>query len=86
VTLCVFVDEYSVIVDMYICDLNVVLGLHTTYKVKKLSSNYLFGVGDVDLVMTAVVISVYDLMLLTVDAPRGYWSDNIDVYTMEEVR
>ena len=85
-TLCVLVDKYSVIVDMYKGDLNVVLGLHTTYKVEKLTSGYLFSVSDVDPAMAAVVISIDDPVLLTVDTLGSHRSDDIDMNAMEKVR
>ena len=73
------IDEYSIVVCMYDRDADVVLSLCHLKELQKLTLYDCLAVDHVDPAIAAIVVSVNDPVLLTVEPSRLHGSDDIDV-------
>jgi hypothetical protein len=76
---CVLIDKCSVVIEMADSDAYAVLCLHAIQKTDQSSWDNLFAVYDIDPSIACVVVCVDDPVLLSVEADRRKWTNNVDV-------
>jgi hypothetical protein len=76
------INEYSIVVCMYDCDADAVLSLCYLKELQKLTLYNCLTVNYVNPAITAVVVSIDNLVLLTVKPSQLHGSNDIDVYAV----